>query len=198
VGSSIVLASESAARQRLLRAAGVPFTTEPARIDEAAIKAGLQAEGASAEAAAETLAELKGQRVSLRHPGRIVIAADQLLVCGEQWFDKPAGLAEAAQQLAVLSGKTHRLATCVMAMRDGARLWHHRESPKLTLRQLDAAEIRRYLDRAGPGVLGSVGAYQLEGLGVQLMARIEGDHFAIQGLPLLPLLDFLRNHGLAG
>jgi septum formation protein len=198
VTSSIVLASESAARQRLLRAAGVPFITEPARIDEAAIKAGLQAEGASAEAAAEALAELKGQRVSLRHPGRMVIAADQLLVCGEQWFDKPAGMAEAAQQLAALSGKTHRLATAVVAVRDGARLWHHRESPRLTLRQLDSGEIRRYLDSAGPAVLGSVGAYHLEGLGVRLMARVEGDHFAIQGLPLLPLLDFLRNHGLAG
>lgn len=198
MGLSIVLASESAARQRLLRAAGVPFVTEPARIDEGAVKAGLQAEGASAEAAAETLAELKGQRVSRRHPGRVVVAADQLLVCGEMWFDKPASLAEAADQLAALSGKTHRLATCVMAVRDGARLWHHRESPRLTLRQLDAEEIRRYLDSAGAAVLGSVGAYHLEGLGVRLMARVEGDHFAIQGLPLLPLLDFLRNHGLAG
>jgi len=195
---SIILASESAARQRLLRAAGVPFETEPARIDEAAIKAGLQAEGASAESAAETLAELKGLRISQRYPGRMVIAADQLLVCGERWFDKPADLAEAAQHLAALSGKTHRLATCVMALRDGARLWHHRESPRLTLRQLDAEEIQRYLDRAGPAVLGSVGVYHLEGLGVRLMARVEGDHFAIQGLPLLPLLDFLRNHGLLG
>jgi len=195
---SIILASESAARQRLLRAAGVPFETEPARIDESAIKASLQAEGASAESVAETLAELKGLRVSQRHPGRMVIAADQLLVCGERWFDKPADLAEAAQHLAALSGKTHRLATCVMALRDGARLWHHRESPRLTLRQLDAEEIQRYLDRAGPAVLGSVGVYHLEGLGVGLMARVEGDHFAIQGLPLLPLLDFLRNHGLLG
>jgi len=198
LGQGIVLASESPARQRLLRAAGVPFTAEPARIDEASIKAALQAEGATAEAAAETLAELKGQRVSQRHPGRMVIAADQLLVCGERWFDKPADLAEAAEHLAALAGRAHRLATAVVAVRDGTRLWHHRESPRLTLRQLSAEEIAAYLEAAGPAVLGSVGVYHLEGLGVRLMARVEGDHFAIQGLPLLPLLDFLRNHGLDG
>lgn len=195
---SLILASESASRQRLLRAAGVPFEVQPARIDEASVKATLQAEGATAEAAAETLAELKGQRVSLRNPGRMVVSADQLLVCEDRWFDKPGSLEQAAEQLAFLSGKTHRLATAVMATRDGARLWHRVESPKLTLRRLGTAEIRAYLDGAGAAVLGSVGAYHVEGLGIRLMARIDGDHFAIQGLPLLPLLDFLRNHGLAG
>jgi septum formation protein len=195
---SVILASASAARQRLLQAAGVPFAVETAEIDEAAIKQSLQAEGASAEDAAVLLAELKGQRVSRRNPGRLVIAADQLLVLGQRWFGKPRDLAEAAQHLEALSGETHRLVTAVMALRDGERLWHHLESPRLTLRRLQAAEIRAYLDSAGPGVLGSVGAYHLEGLGVRLMARVEGDHFAIQGLPLLPLLDFLRNHGLAG
>jgi septum formation protein len=195
---SLILASASATRQRLLQAAGVPFTVEATEIDEAAVKQGLQAEGAGAEDAAVLLAELKGQRVSRRHPGRMVIAADQLLVLGERWFDKPRDLAEAAQHLTALAGQTHRLVTAVMALRDGVRLWHHLESPRLTLRRLELAEIQRYLDSAGPAVLGSVGAYHLEGLGVRLMARVEGDHFAIQGLPLLPLLDFLRNHGLAG
>jgi septum formation protein len=195
---SLILASRSTARQRLLRAAGVPFVVEVAEIDEAAVKQALQAEGASPEDAATLLAELKGQRASRRHPGRMVIAADQLLVLGERWFDKPRDLAEAAGQLEALSGQTHRLVTCVMALRDGARLWHHLESPRLTMRRLAPAEIGGYLDSAGPAVLGSVGAYHLEGLGVRLMARVEGDHFAIQGLPLLPLLDFLRNHGLAG
>jgi septum formation protein len=195
---SLILASASAARQRLLQAAGVPFTVEATEIDEAAVKQGLQAEGAGAEDAAVLLAELKGQRVSRRHPGRMVIAADQLLVLGERWFDKPQDLDEAARHLQALAGQTHRLVTSVMALRDGVRLWHHLESPRLTLRRLEPAEIQRYLDSAGPAVLGSVGAYHLEGLGVRLMARVEGDHFAIQGLPLLPLLDFLRNHGLAG
>jgi septum formation protein len=195
---SLILASASAARQRLLRAAGVSFVVEAAEIDEAAVKQALKAEGASAEDAVVLLAELKGQRVSRRHPGRMVLAADQLLVLGERWFDKPQDLEEAARQLQALSGETHRLVTCVMALRDGERLWHHLDSPRLTLRRLEPAEIRSYLDSAGAAVLGSVGAYHLEGLGARLMARVEGDHFAIQGLPLLPLLDFLRNHGLAG
>jgi septum formation protein len=128
----------------------------------------------------------------------MVIAADQLLVLGERWFDKPQDLEDAARQLQALAGETHRLVTCVMALRDGERLWHHLESPRLTLRRLEPAEIRSYLDSAGAAVLGSVGAYHLEGLGARLMARVEGDHFAIQGLPLLPLMNFLRNHGLAG
>lgn len=188
----LVLASQSPARRRLLEAAGVPFIAESPRVDEAEVKASLQAAGASPEQAAEQLAELKALKVSQRHPGAIVVGCDQLLVCEGRWFDKPADRAAALTQLEALQGRPHRLVTSVVAARDGQRLWHHQEAPRVTLRRLDRAALERYLDAAGEGVLASVGAYHLEGLGAQLMARVEGDAFAIQGLPLLPLLDFLR------
>jgi len=194
--TELVLASASPARQRLLAAAGVAFVADAARIDEEEVKASLKAAGASAEQAAESLAELKAQKVSRRHPGAIVLGADQLLELDGTWFDKPPDRAAAASQLAALAGRTHRLATAVVAARDGQRLWHRVESPRVTLRRLSPAAIDDYLQRAGPAVLGSVGCYHLEGLGIQLMARVEGDHFAIQGLPLLPLLDFLRENGM--
>lgn len=190
--SRLVLASQSPARRRLLEAAGVPFLAESPRVDEDEVKASLQAAGASPEQAAEQLAELKALKVSQRHPGAIVVGCDQLLVCEGRWFDKPADRAAALAQLEALQGRPHRLVTSVVAARDGQRLWHHQEAPRVTLRRLDRAALERYLDAAGASVLASVGAYHLEGLGAQLMARVEGDAFAIQGLPLLPLLDFLR------
>lgn len=196
MSQTVVLASQSAARRRLLEAAGLALVVDSPRVDEAAVKESLRAEGAPPEAAAESLAELKALKVSARHPGALVVGADQLLVCEEEWFDKPADRAAAAAQLARLAGRQHRLVTSVVVARDGQRLWHHCEAPRLTLRRLSPAFIDWYLEQAGEAVLASVGAYQLEGLGVQLMARVEGDHFAIQGLPLLPLLDFLRQNGV--
>lgn len=196
MSAALVLASQSPARQRLLAAVGVPFVADSPRLDEAEVKDSLRAAGASAQEAAEQLALLKALKVSQRHPGGLVIGSDQLLVCEGRWFDKPADRAAALAQLEALQGRAHSLVTSVVAVRDGQRLWHHQEAPRVTLRRLDRAALERYLEAAGDSVLASVGVYHLEGLGPRLMARIEGDAFAIQGLPLLPLLDFLRANGV--
>lgn len=190
----LVLASASASRAALLRQAGVAVEIDPARIDEGEVKTALANEGASAEDAAETLAELKAQKISRRHPARLVVGADQILECDGYWFDKPADLGEAAEHLRRLSGRTHRLLTAVCVVRGSTRIWHHREAARLTMRPFGEAFIAAYLEAVGARALESVGAYQLEGLGAQLFARVEGDYFTILGLPLLPLLDLLRNH----
>ena len=192
----IVLASESRARLELLQHAGLRLRAEPARIDEAEVKASLRAERADAAAAAETLAELKATRVSRYAPGALVIGGDQILECEGRWFDKPPDRAAAAAHLRALGGKTHTLATAACVVRDGVRIWHHREAPRLTMRPLDEAFIESYLEAAGPEVLETVGAYRLEGLGAQLFTKVSGDYFTILGLPLLPLLGFLREHGV--
>ncbi len=192
----VVLASASRSRLELLRRAGLQLRAEPARIDEAEVKTSLQAEQADAAAAAETLAELKAIKVSRHAPGALVIGADQILECEDRWFDKPPDRAGAAAHLRALSGKTHALATATCVVRDGVRIWHHREAPRLTMRPLDEAFIESYLDAAGPQVLETVGAYRLESLGAQLFTKVSGDYFTILGLPLLPLLGFLREHGV--
>lgn len=192
----VVLASASRSRLQLLRCAGLQLRAEPARIDEAEVKISLLAEQADAAAAAETLAELKARKVSRRAPGALVIGADQILDCEGQWFDKPPDRATAAAHLRALGGRTHTLATVACVVRDGVRIWHQREAPRLTMRPLDEAFIESYLDAAGPRVLETVGAYQLEGLGAQLFTKVSGDYFTILGLPLLPLLGFLREHGV--
>lgn len=191
-GPALVLASASAARARLLADAGISVRCQAAAVDEEAVKDALKGEGATPAQVAETLAELKAQRVSRKHPEALVIGADQLLTCNETWFDKPPDRDHAAAQLRALSGKTHVLWTAVCVVRAGSRLWHHNAAARLTLRPLSDDFIARYLEAAGPAVLHSVGAYQLEGLGAQLFSRVEGDFFTILGLPLLPLLDFLR------
>ncbi|MGQ0664930.1 MAG: Maf family protein [Pseudomonadota bacterium] len=193
----IVLASSSRVRLALLGNAGVEAVADPAHIDEAEIKRAMKAEGSTADAVAEALAELKATRTSRRHQGGLVIGADQILDLDGIWFDKPETRAAAAAQLAALSGKTHRLIGAAVAVRDGARIWHHVGVVRLSVRPLTPGFIERYLDTAGEAALGAVGAYQLEGLGAQLFARIEGDYFTVLGLPLLPLLAFLRGHGLA-
>lgn len=190
----VILASASPSRRQILANAGVSFRVEPAPVDEAEVKEALRAEDAPAAAVAETLAELKAAHVSRRHPGALVIGADQMLDCGGVWLDKPQSVEEAAGHLAFLSGKTHRLLASVCVLRAGARLWHHNEDAALTMRTLGEDFIAGYLEKVGELALQSVGAYQLEGLGAQLFSRIEGDYFTILGLPLLPLLDFLRNH----
>jgi len=193
--AAIVLASASAARAALLRAAGVAAIAEPATVDEAEIRVSLRAAGADAAAAATTLAELKAQKVSSRHPGGLVIGADQILDCGGRWFDKPESLARARDDLLALRGRSHDLHSAVVAVCDGARLWHQSERATLTMRPFSDAFLDAYLNAAGPAALVSVGAYQLEGVGAQLFSRIQGDYFAILGLPLLPLLEFLRARG---
>ncbi len=180
----------------VLRRAGVPLRVEAASIDEAEVKASLRAENADVAEAAETLAEIKAQRVSRRHGQALVIGADQILECDGRWFDKPADRPQAAAQLRALSGKRHALVTAACVVRDGTRLWHRCETAWLSMRPLRDDVIETYLDAIGDDALSSVGAYQLEGLGAQLFARIEGDYFTILGLPLLPLLGFLREHGV--
>ncbi len=192
----VVLASESRWRLELLQRAGLRLRAEPARVDEGEVKTSLRAEQAEAAAAAETLAELKAIKVSRSAPGALVIGADQILECEGRWFDKPPDRAGAAAHLRALGGKTHALETATCVVRDGVRIWHHREAPRLTMRPLDEAFIESYLDGAGPEILKTVGAYQLESLGVQLFSKISGDYFTILGLPLLPLLGFLREHGV--
>jgi septum formation protein len=190
----VVLASASAIRASLLRQAGIPVEVAPARVDEAALKHSMRAEGAAAADCAAALAALKAQRVSGRHPGALVIGADQMLECDGVWFDKPADRAQAAVSLRALRGKTHELVAAVTVLRDGAQLWQHVGRARLTMRTFSDGFLDAYLAALGDAALQSVGAYQLEGLGVQLFSHIDGDHFTILGLPLLPLLDFLRQH----
>jgi septum formation protein len=192
----LVLASQSRFRREMMEKAGLVFATDAAHIDEEEIKLAMRAEGASAGDVAIKLAESKARRVAQRHPGAIVIGSDQMLDCNGVWFDKPADRAHAAAHLHALSGKTHRLETAAVALRNGTRVWHHLETARLTMRALDAAFIEAYLDAAGPDACASVGGYQLEGLGAQLFARVDGDFFTILGLPLLPLLGFLRANGV--
>lgn len=192
----LVLASGSATRARMLEGAGVPVRLDPPAVDEAEIKASCRASGLRVEETAEALAEMKAQRVTRRHPGALVVGADQMLDCDGVWFDKPADRAQAREQLLALSGKTHRLVSVAVAVLDGERQWHHVDSARLTMRPLTPGFVDFYLDRVGEAALTSVGAYQLEGLGAQLFSRVQGDFFTILGLPLLPLLDFLRQRGV--
>jgi septum formation protein len=190
----LILASQSAARQALLANAGIPFEAIPAGLDELAIQLA-SALSAPGEIAA-LLARDKALFVSERHPGRYVVGADQTLILGERLFSKSAGRAQAAAQLRALAGQSHELHSAAAVARDGEILFEDVSIARMTMRRLDDAAISAYLDAAGEAVTTSVGAYQLEGLGVHLFERIEGDHFTILGLPLLPLLKFLRSQGL--
>jgi septum formation protein len=193
----LVLASASAARRAVLAAAGLRFTVEAAAVDEAAIKESARAEGLDAGEAATVLAEAKARRVSRRAPpDALVIGADQILVCEGAWFDKPADRAAARAQLLALRGKAHVLETALVCWRGGERVWGHVEAPRLAMRTFSDAFLDAYLDGEGEAVLGSVGAYRLEGLGAHLFASVRGEHAAVLGLPLLPLLGFLRGHGV--
>ncbi len=192
----LILASQSRARQMLLANAGISFEAVPADIDERSVQknSGLSAPGEIAG----LLAREKALFVSSKNPGRYVVGADQTLALGSRLFSKPAGRAQAADQLRLLAGHTHELHSAVAVARDGKIMFSDVGVARMTMRRLDESEIEAYLDQAGQAVTTSVGAYQLEGLGVHLFERIEGDHFTILGLPLLPLLAFLRGEGLLG
>jgi septum formation protein len=190
----LILASQSRARQALLANAGIDFEAVPAEIDERAIQ---QASGLSApDDVAALLAREKARLVSMRQPGQFVIGADQTLALGLRLFSKPAGRAQAAEQLRALAGRCHELHSAVAVAREGRILFEATALARMTMRRLGEAEIEAYLNTAGEAVTSSVGAYQLEGLGVHLFERIEGDHFTILGLPLLQLLAFLRGERL--
>ncbi|MCF8482971.1 MAG: Maf family protein [Rhodospirillum sp.] len=195
-GPAVLLASGSVHRARLLIDAGIPFTAESPHVDEDTIKHSLKAEGASAIDAAIILAEFKARRLSQANPDALVIGSDQIPDLEGTWLGKPDSLAAAREQLMMMRGKTHVLETAVVVLRGGDRIWHHVARPRLTVRDFSDGFLNRYLEDAGSGILSCAGSYQVEGLGIQLFSRIEGDTFAIQGLPLLPLVDFLRLHGV--
>ena len=190
----LILASQSLARKMLLANADISFEAVPADIDERSVQnnSGLSAPGEIAG----LLAREKACFVSLTNPGRYVVGADQTLALGSRLFSKPAGRAQAADQLRLLAGGTHELHSAVAVARDGKIVFSDISVARMTMRRLDESAIEAYLDQAGQAVTTSVGAYQLEGLGVHLFERIEGDHFTILGLPLLSLLAFLRGEGL--
>lgn len=196
-GPRLILASASPARLALLRGAGLVLEAIPAPIDEEAAKESLRAEGADPETLAAALAGLKAAAVSTRHPGALVIGGDQVLDLEGRMFDKPANPEVARDQLLALRGRSHRLISAAVLMREGARIWHAARSVRMTVRDFSDDFLDAYLAAAGESVCGSVGAYRLEETGAQLFERIEGDYFTVLGLPLLPLLDALRAQGVA-
>ena len=191
----IILASGSPFRKALLTNAGIVFDAIPADVDERALEAPLEGTGATPEDVASILAEAKAINVSESHPGALVIGCDQTLSLGDRVFHKPRDKEDARRHLLDLSGKTHQLNSAVVLVRDGKTLWRNVSIARLTMRKLDPAFIGRHLARVGEKALSSVGAYQIEGEGIQLFEKIDGDYFTIVGLPLLPLLAELRGLG---
>jgi nucleoside triphosphate pyrophosphatase len=189
----IVLASGSASRASLLHNAGVDIEIMPPNLDERAVEAPLAAAKASPRDIAAALADAKA--LAVVDGDAFVIGADQVLAAGDQRWNKPATIAEARDQLAALAGHSHDLHSAVAVVRNGTIIWRYSETARMAMRALSSAEIDAYLDRVGDKALTSVGAYQLEGPGIQLFEKIEGDYFAILGLPLLPLLSYLRGEG---
>ena|SRR5579872_2206102 len=195
----LILASVSISRRALLAATGLTFDVQPANIDEAAVKQAARVRGESAAEAALALATLKAARVAEREPAALVIGADQILVCDSAWFDKPPNVAAARAQLCALRGRSHVLATAVVCLQGSQRVWHHVAEPRLTMRDFSDGFLDDYLAAEGDDVTTTVGAYRLEGRGVQLFAHVDGEHAAVLGLPLLALLGFLRDSSvLAG
>lgn len=192
----VILASGSAFRARMLKSAGVCFSTIVPGVDEPAVRESLQAEGARVEDVAIALGELKALAVSRSHADALVIGSDQMLECNGVWFEKPADRDHARVSLIALSGREHRLVTSAVVARNGSRIWHTVGVVTMHMRPLSETFIDQYLDAMGGAATQSVGAYQLEALGSQLFTAVEGDYFTVLGLPLLPLLGFLRSHGV--
>lgn len=190
------LASTSAIRRQLLTNVGLTFEAVGANVDEDAIKDAMRTEGATPRAQADKLAEAKAVRVSQKRDG-LVLGCDQILAFNGASFDKSNNLEEASQRLKLLRGQTHSLECAVVIARDGVPIWRLVKSSQLTMRPFSDAFLASYLANHGDEALSSVGCYQFEGPGAQLFERVEGDYFAILGLPLLEVLDFLRLHGEA-
>lgn len=191
----MILASGSASRRSLLEGAGVAAQSIKPNVDEDSAKQVMRAEGLPIRDQAMRLAEMKAIKVSMTRPG-LVIGGDQMLNLDEEAFDKPVDLPAAADHLRKLSGKSHRLETAIVIAENGVPVWRHLARPKLTVRILTEDYIADYIAACGDRLLTTVGAYQLEHRGAQLFTQIEGDYFSILGLPLLPLLDYLRVRGV--
>lgn len=192
---TLVLASGSPTRLHLLRRAGVAVQPDAPRLDEAAIRDSLVAEGASPRDIADALAEMKALKVAARHPGALVLGADQVLDLDGEVMGKPADRAETRAQLLRLRGRRHRLHSALVLVADGAPQWRHVGEARMTVRDLSEAWIDAYLDR-NPDLTGTVGGYLLEGEGIRLFSAVDGDYFTILGLPLLPLLQYLDLRGV--
>lgn len=190
----IILASRSASRAAVLKAAGLEFTQVSSGVDEDALKASLRAEGASVAKQADLLAETKALKVSISHAG-VVLGCDQMLDLEGEAFDKVSTRDEARDVLKRLRGKTHTLQSAIVACVEGAAVWRHLAQPRLRMRAFSDRFLDSYLDSIGERAFEGVGCYQVEGRGAQLFERIEGDYFAILGMPLLPLLQWLRDRG---
>ncbi len=195
-GREVILASGSRTRRNVLHAAGLAFNVVPADIDEGAVRRELCAKGASPTALARALAQAKAEEIARDRPEALVIGADQILALGDELFDKPADLAAARDCLLRLKGKTHQLHSAVVLLEPGLPPWSHVSTATLAMRDFSAEALEEYLARASNAVCESVGAYQIEGPGIQLFERVDGDHFTILGLPLLPLLEALRARGV--
>ncbi|WEX77408.1 Maf-like protein [Sinorhizobium numidicum] len=193
--SSLVLASASPFRRALLENAGLSFQARAAEVNERALERPLEDSGASPVDVALALAEAKARDVARHFSGALVIGSDQTMSLGSRVYHKPKDMAEAADHLLSLSGKTHSLNSAIVLVRDTEVIWRHVSSAHMTVRPLSRAFVERHLERVGEKALASVGAYQLEGEGIQLFEKIEGDYFTILGLPMLPLLSKLRELG---
>lgn len=194
---NLILASTSAARKQMLSNAGITFTAQTPMIDEESIKQSLRAQSLSGRDLADALAEFKARKLSQRFPDDLILGADQTLECSDgTMLDKPTSRAALKEQLIALSGSTHDLWSAAVLTRNGNAMWRHVERCRMHMRSLSAGFIDQYVETEGEAVLNCVGGYRIEGLGVQLFSKIEGSHFGIMGLPLLPLLDILREHRL--
>jgi len=192
----IILASASRSRAAMLVASGLTIKIEPANINEARVKDVCLSEGRNVDYVAALLARKKAELISGRNKEAFVIGADQMLDCGGTWFDKPIDLASAEKTLKAIRGRCHDLVTSVSVVQNEKELWQETDRATLQVREFSDFFIEQYLQNVGELALTSVGAYQLEGQGAQLFERIEGDYFTILGLPLLPLLSFLRTQNL--
>lgn len=195
MNETIILGSGSRFRRQLLENAGIHVEVDRPQLDERAVESSVKGTGVTPAELAEILAEAKAGEVSARHPGWLVIGCDQTMALGDELFHKPRDMEGARRHLLRLSGQTHELHSAVALSRDGQLLWRHVATARLTMRVLDPGFIGRHLARVGDKALESVGAYQVEGEGIQLFDKIDGDHFTIVGLPLLPLLAELRRLG---